>query len=70
MMVARQSYSGGLGYRGNSFSIDFAYVYSKMNEDYYMYIYSDPNTGNDISPKVTNELAESSFILSFKYYLK
>ncbi|PLW94639.1 MAG: hypothetical protein C0591_12330 [Marinilabiliales bacterium] len=65
---ARQSYSGGLGYRGKSFAIDFAYVYSKMNEDYYMYIYSDPNTGDDISPKVTNELAESSFILSFKYY--
>lgn len=67
---ARQSYSGGLGYRGDSFSIDFAYVYSKMSEDYYMYIYSDPNTGDDISPKVTNELTESSFILSFKYYLK
>jgi len=65
---SRQSYSGGLGYRGDGFVIDFAYVYSKMSEDYYMYIYSDPNTGEDISPKVENQLAESSFILTFRYF--
>ena len=65
---SRQSYSGGLGYRGDTYAIDFAYVYSKMSEDYYMYIFSDPDTGADLSPKVENQLTESSFILTFKYF--
>jgi hypothetical protein len=65
---SRSSYSGGLGYRSNSFSIDFAYVYSKMNEDYYIYSYAIDNV--DVSPKVDNEITESSFILTIRYILK
>jgi len=33
----RQMYSGGIGYKTNDYAIDFAYVYSVMSEDYYMY---------------------------------
>ncbi len=33
----RQSYTGGVGYRINSFYMDLAYVLSHWTEDYYMY---------------------------------
>ncbi|MCB2207552.1 MAG: hypothetical protein KQH67_04590 [Bacteroidetes bacterium] len=65
---SRSSYSGGIGYRTNSFAVDFAYVYSKMNEDYYMYSYAIDNV--DVSPKVDNEITENSFILTLRYLLK
>ncbi len=57
---SRQSYSGGLGYRGNGFAIDLAYVYSKSEEDYYMYSHEGMN------PSV-NTLKESSVVLTFRY---
>lgn len=34
-------YAGGLGYRSNSFVIDFAYTFMQRSENYYLY--SDPN---------------------------
>lgn len=33
----RTSITGGVGYRERHFFIDFAYVYTKTNEDYYLY---------------------------------
>ncbi len=60
---SRQSYSGGLGYRGDNFALDVAYVYSKSSEDYYLYIYDDMNP-------VKNKLSESSIVLTFKYLFK
>lgn len=41
---ARQLYSGGIGYRDQIFALDFAYVYSVQDEDYYLYSYDDIQT--------------------------
>ena len=67
----RQSISGGIGYRGNNFSVDFAYVRSTMNEDYYFYSYSDPDNGVDIqSDAVKNTFTDQNFVLTFRYFFK
>lgn len=67
----RQSISGGIGYRGDNFSIDFAYVRSTMNEDYYLYSYSDPENGVDIqSDVVKNTFTDQNFVLTFRYFFK
>ena len=39
----RFQYSAGIGYRGKSFFADFTYVYSKMQQQYYLY---DPSMVN------------------------
>ncbi len=60
----RQMYSGGLGYRTQNYAIDFAYVYSVKNEDYYMY------TTKDIQPNaVNNQYRTSSFVLTFRFFM-
>ena len=61
---SRSSYSGGLGFHFGHFVLDLAYVYSKMNKDYYLYGTSD------ISVKpVKNDYRNHSVILSFSYRL-
>lgn len=60
----RQMYSGGIGYRTRDFTVDFAYVRSLMNEDYYMYTteYVQPNA-------VDNQFTTQSFVLSVKFFM-
>ncbi len=60
----RMTYSGGIGYKTHDYSIDFAYVQSVMNEDYYLY-----STENITTNPVDNEFKTRSFILSLKLYL-
>lgn len=57
----RQMYSGGIGYRTRDYTVDFAYVYSIMNEDYYMY-----TTENISANPVQNKFTTQSFVLSLK----
>ena len=64
----RSSYSGGIGYRSNHFALDFAYVYSKMNEYYRMY--NDFYEGENIGPESDNKVTESSFVLTLRYLMK
>jgi hypothetical protein len=59
---SRQFYSGGLGFRFGKFIFDLAYVYSKMNKDYYFYGTDDIS----VSP-VKNTYQNHSVILSFSY---
>ncbi len=60
----RQSYSGGLGFHFNNLSIDLAYVYSKMNKDYYLY-----GTKDIVVNPVKNVYHNHSIVLSFNYRL-
>ncbi len=60
----RQFYSGGLGFHFNNLSIDLAYIYSKMNKDYYFY-----GTKDIAVNPVKNSFRNHSFILSFSYRL-
>ncbi len=69
----RQSFSGGIGYRGNSFEIDFAYVRSTMDENYYLYSYSNTNLDPPIeiqSNAVTNTFTDQNFVLTARYFFK
>ncbi len=59
-------YSGGIGYKTGYFAIDFAYVYSVMNEDYYMY--TSDNNLNEPNP-VDNKFTTNSFLLTFKLFM-
>ncbi len=56
----RTSYTGGLGYREQSFFVDFAYVLTQSNEKYYLYNY----TG---LPAVKNDLTNNNFILTLGF---
>ena len=58
----RQSYTGGVGLKYKAYSIDFAYVYSKMNEDYYLY----SNENYQTNP-VSNSIVSQNFALSLRY---
>lgn len=58
----RQSYTGGIGLRYSGLAIDFAYVYSKMNTDYYLYSYGDVQTN-----AATNVISSQNFVLSVSY---
>ncbi len=59
-----QSFSGGIGYRTRDYSIDFAYVQSLKDEDYYMY------TTYNITPNpVSNSYKTQSFVLTLKCYI-
>ena len=61
---SRTSYSGGVGFHFGKFLLDAAYVYSKMNKDYYFY------GTRDISVEpVRNSYRDHSIILSFSYRL-
>ena len=60
----RQSYSGGLGFNFNNLSIDLAYVYSKMNKDYYFY-----GTKDIVVNPVKNTYQNHSIVLSLNYRL-
>ena len=62
----RQMFSGGVGYKTGYFAIDFAYVYSVMNEDYYMY--TSDNNLNEPNP-VDNKFTTNSFLLTFKLFM-
>jgi hypothetical protein len=67
----RQSFSGGIGYRGSNFSIDFAYVRSIMNEDYYLYSYSNTSLDPPIYIQTNaskNTFTSQNFVLSMKYF--
>jgi len=67
----RQSFSGGIGYRGSNFAIDFAYVRSVMNEDYYLYSYSNTTLDQPIYIQTNpsaNKYTDQNFVLSFKYF--
>lgn len=58
----KTSYSGGIGYRDQSYFIDLAWVHSKQTQDYYPYTflnYADTKSANDIS---TN-----NFLLTFGF---
>ena len=62
----RQMYSGGIGYKTRYYAIDFAYVYSVMNEDYYMYTSSVPEYNPNA---VDNQFTTSSFVASIKFFI-
>ncbi len=69
----RQSFSGGIGYRGENFAIDFAYVRSTMDEDYYLYSYSNTNLDPPVeiqSNAVKNTFTDQNFVLSVRYFFK
>ncbi len=62
---ARQSISGGLGYKADNFALDFAYVYSTKNEDYYFYT----SNNSDYQPNpVQNTFTDQNFVLTFRYF--
>ena len=61
---SRQFYSGGLGFHFGKFVLDAAYVFSKMNKDYYLYGTDDIS----VNP-VKNSYRNHSVILSFSYRL-
>ena len=60
----RQMYSGGIGYKTGYFAVDFAYVYSVMNEDYYMY-----TTENISTNPVDNKFRTDSFLLTARFFM-
>lgn len=55
------SYSGGIGFKEDNFSIDFAYIHTQQDQQYYLY---DPviNTPADV------ETITKNFIASFTYH--
>ena len=59
-----QSFSGGLGYRAHDFAIDFAYVHSVKDEDYYLY-----TTEKITTNPVANSFKTQSFVVSLKLFL-
>ncbi len=60
----RQMISGGIGYKTREYAIDFTYVHSTKNEDYYMY-----TTNNITSNASENEFRAQSFLVTFKMFL-
>lgn len=60
----RQFYSGGIGFHVRNFSIDLAYIYSKMNKDYYFY-----GTKDIVVNPVNNSFKNNSVIISLNYRL-
>ncbi|MCF6170769.1 MAG: outer membrane protein transport protein [Bacteroidales bacterium] len=58
----RQSFSGGIGYRMDNVALDFAYVYSVKDEDYYFY-----STENIQPNPVSNTFTDQNFVLSLRY---
>ena len=58
-----QMFSGGIGYRTRIFAVDFAYVRSVKNEDYYLY-----TTENVQTNPADNEFLGQRFMLSVKYF--
>jgi hypothetical protein len=69
----RESYSGGIGYRGKNFEVDFAYVRSIMKEDYYLYSYSNTNLDPPViiqSNAVKNTFTDQNFVLTVRYFFK
>ena len=62
----RTSYSGGIGYKKDGFAMDFAYVYSVMNENYYLYSYEGQNGLIQTNP-VDNKYTTSQFALTFRF---
>ncbi len=59
----RQSFSGGIGFRVDNLSVDFAYVYSTKNEDYYLY-----STENIQSNVVNNTFVDQNFVFTLRYF--
>jgi hypothetical protein len=68
---SRTSISGGIGYRWNDFALDFAYVRSSMQQDYYMYSYANPEFDIYIqSNKVKNTIINQNFVLTLRYFFR
>lgn len=64
----RTSYSGGIGFKNEDFALDFAYIYSVMNEDYYLYSYQDPTYNVDIQTNaVKNKYTTQQFALTLRF---
>jgi len=59
----RTSFSGGIGYKKDVFALDFAYVYSVMSEDYYLYYYNADLYTNAVKNKYTTQ----QFALTFRF---
>jgi len=60
----RQSFSGGFGFKKGNIAIDFAYVYSTKEEDYYLYTSENPN----LQPNaVKNTFTDQNFVLTLRY---
>jgi len=57
---ALSSYSGGIGFKEKFYYLDFAYVYSKKMEDYYLY----GTETIQVNP-VQNELIDHRFLVTF-----
>ncbi|HEY4799608.1 MAG TPA: outer membrane protein transport protein, partial [Bacteroidia bacterium] len=61
---SRISYTGGLGFREENFFVDFAYVLTVLNENYYLY---DP-TSTGVSPSAnTSKMSSVMMTVGFKF---
>jgi long-subunit fatty acid transport protein len=68
---ARTSFTGGIGYRAEKVAIEFAYVRSVENLDYYMYSYANPDLDIYIQPEsVANEIISQNFVFSLRYFFQ
>ncbi|MEN8225552.1 MAG: hypothetical protein ABFS05_09365 [Bacteroidota bacterium] len=56
---SKNAYSGGIGFKDKFYYLDFAYVYTKSVEDYYLY-----GTNNISVNPVVNELTDHRFIVT------
>ena len=66
---ARTNITGGLGYRGEKFTIDLTYVHSTYKEEYYMYSYANPELDIYIQPNaVQNTITNQHIVLGFRYF--
>ena len=67
----RQSFSGGIGLRYSDLAIDFAYVYSKSNPDYYLYSYTyidgEGESKTIETNPATNKISSQNFVLTLSY---
>lgn len=61
---ARQYITGGIGYRGKGFELDFSYSRATQNEDYYFY-----STHDIQSYTAHNSFLNQQFALTFKYII-
>ncbi len=68
---ARTSITAGIGYRFSKLALDFAYVRSAQELDYYMYSYANPELDIYIQPNaVTNTIIDQNFVLTLRYFFK
>ncbi|MEJ2595556.1 MAG: hypothetical protein P8100_10635 [bacterium] len=68
---ARQNITAGIGVQFNSLKLDFAYVHSTSDEDYYMYDYANYNYDPPITVQtnaVENTIRNQHFAVSLRYF--